>query len=55
MLLAYLVELRFLQVVPLELGVQIIQGLHPDVVKVADLGELRGVGTQRWGRAQKHL
>ena len=51
----YLVELRLLEVVPLELGVEVVERLDADVVEVADLGELGGVGAQRRRRRQQHL
>ena len=51
----YLVELRLLEVVPLELGVEVVERLDADVVEVADLGKLRGVGAQRRRRRHQHL
>ena len=51
----YLVELRLLEVVPLELGVEVVERLDADVVEVADLGELRRVGAQRRRGRQQHL
>ena len=49
------VELRLLDVVPLELGVQVVEGLDPDVVEVGNLGQLDGRRPELRRRAQQHL
>ena len=49
------VELRLLDVVPLELGVQVVEGLDADVVEEGNLGQL-DCGRPQLGRgAQQHL